>query len=128
MHLGKFCKQQWFEVPAVLHVLVVSVHESIRIGVMPASAVQLVRPDAVGAAQGLLGWVSYMGAACAGAPLALAVQKYGWNVYFTSMIAAAGLLCVLVLPMVNAKSYAQRMAEESSLDSADGSLDATQKS
>ena len=69
-----------------------------------------------------------MGAACAGAPLALAVQKYGWNVYFTSMIAAAGLLCVLVLPMVNAKSYAQRMAEESSLDSADGSLDATQKS
>lgn len=93
-----------------------------------ASDVQLVRPDAVGAAQGLLGWVSYMGAACAGAPLALAVQKYGWNIYFTMMIVAAAILCVLILPMLNLKSYAQRMAEEPSLDVADGSLDVADKS
>lgn len=89
---------------------------------------QLVRPDAVGAAQGLLGWVSYMGAACAGAPLALAVQKYGWNVYFTTMVAAATVLSLLVIPMLNLKSYAQLMAEQPSVDLGDGSQDAAEKS
>jgi MFS transporter, OPA family, sugar phosphate sensor protein UhpC len=90
--------------------------------------VQVVRPDAVGAAQGLLGWISYMGAACAGAPLALAVQKYGWNIYFTTMVAAAVVMSVLVLPMLNVKSYAQRMAEIPSLDLEDERLDAASKS
>ena len=69
-----------------------------------------------------------MGAACAGAPLALAVQKYGWNMYFTAMIAAAAILSVLVLPMLNLKSYAQLMAEQPSEDLGDGSLDASDKS
>jgi OPA family sugar phosphate sensor protein UhpC-like MFS transporter len=68
---------------------------------------QVVRPDAVGAAQGLLGWVSYMGAASAGGPLAYAVQKMGWNFYFSAMTAAAVASCVLVLPMLNLRSYAQ---------------------
>jgi MFS transporter, OPA family, sugar phosphate sensor protein UhpC len=75
---------------------------------------QVVRPDAVGAAQGLLGWVSYMGAACAGAPLAFAVQKLGWNTYFLAMIIAAGIASALVVPMLNLKSYSQRVAEEAS--------------
>lgn len=75
---------------------------------------QVVRPDAVGATQGLLGWVSYMGAACAGAPLAYAVQKFGWGAYFTIMITAAVIACVLVIPMLNLKSYTQRVAERES--------------
>ena len=68
---------------------------------------QVVQPDAVGAAQGLLGWVSYMGAACAGAPLAYAVQKMGWGFYFSAMTAAAVAACVLVIPMLNLRSYTQ---------------------
>lgn len=79
-----------------------------------SSTLQVVRPDAVGATQGLLGWVSYMGAACAGAPLAFAVQKFGWGAYFTAMVTAAVIACVLVIPMLNLKSYTQRMAEASS--------------
>lgn len=70
------------------------------------------QPDAVGATQGVLGWVSYMGAACAGAPLAYAVQKLGWNVYFSAMIGAAVIACVLVVPMLNLKSYNQLQEEE----------------
>lgn len=72
---------------------------------------QVVRPDAVGATQGLLGWVSYMGAACAGAPLAYLVQKMGWSVYFSIMIFAAAAACVLIIPMLNLKSYTQKQAE-----------------
>jgi MFS transporter, OPA family, sugar phosphate sensor protein UhpC len=75
-----------------------------------AIVAQVVRPDAVGATQGLLGWISYMGAACAGAPLAYMVQKLGWSVYFFVMIVAAAIACVLVLPMVNLKSYTQSSA------------------
>lgn len=73
---------------------------------------QVVRPDAVGACQGLLGWVSYMGAAFAGAPIAFAVQKLGWNAYFLTMIIAAAVASALVVPMLNLKSYTQRVAEE----------------
>lgn len=72
---------------------------------------QVVRPDAVGATQGLLGWVSYMGAACAGAPLAYLVQQLGWNMYFTIMTAAAAAACLLVVPMLTLKSFTQRQAE-----------------
>lgn len=66
---------------------------------------EVVRPEAVGATQGLLGWISYLGAACAGAPLAYAVQRFGWSMYFTTMTAAALIACALVLPMLRLKSY-----------------------
>lgn len=69
---------------------------------------QVVRPEAVGACQGLLGWVSYMGAACAGAPLAWATQKYGWSFFFGTMIAASFAACALVVPMLNLKSFVQQ--------------------
>ena len=71
----------------------------------------MVQPDAVGATQGLLGWVSYMGAACAGAPLAFFVQKLGWSTYFTTMIVSACIACALVVPMMGLKSYNQKQAE-----------------
>ena len=71
---------------------------------------QVVQPDAVGATQGLLGWVSYIGAACAGAPLAFAVERMGWSVYFTAMIVSAVIACALVVPMVSLKSWTQARA------------------
>lgn len=69
---------------------------------------ETVSRQAVSACQGFLGWVSYLGAASAGAPLALIVQKYGWNTYFTAMIGSCILAFVLVLPMANLYSNAQK--------------------
>ncbi len=37
-------------------------------------------PDSVGASEGFLGWVAYLGAANAGIPLSIIVKNYGWEV------------------------------------------------
>jgi len=71
---------------------------------------ELVRPDSVGASQGFLGWVAYLGAANAGIPLAMIVQNMGWGAYFTTLMAACGVACLLMAPMVNAMSYNQKKA------------------
>ena len=71
---------------------------------------ELVRPDSVGASQGFLGWVAYLGAANAGIPLAMIVQNMGWGAYFTTLMAACGVACLLMAPMMNAMSYNQKLA------------------
>lgn len=71
---------------------------------------ELVRPDSVGASQGFLGWVAYLGAANAGIPLSIIVKDYGWNAYFTTLLAACGVAVLLLAPMMNAKSYIQAQA------------------
>ncbi|GAB4816547.1 hypothetical protein N2152v2_003593 [Parachlorella kessleri] len=68
---------------------------------------ELVRPDSVGASQGFLGWVAYLGAANAGIPLSYIVKNYGWGAYFSTLLAACGCAVVLLAPMINAKSYVQ---------------------
>ncbi|KAL4438466.1 hypothetical protein ABPG77_000114 [Micractinium sp. CCAP 211/92] len=68
---------------------------------------ELVRPESVGASQGFLGWVAYLGAANAGIPLSIIVKDYGWGAYFTALLAACGGAIVLLAPMINAKSYVQ---------------------
>ncbi|KAI8100349.1 hypothetical protein M9435_006833 [Picochlorum sp. BPE23] len=68
---------------------------------------ELVRPDSVGASQGFLGWVAYIGAANAGIPLSMVVQNMGWGAYFSTLMAACGIAVLLLLPMTNAKSYSQ---------------------
>ncbi|GFH31941.1 MFS domain-containing protein [Haematococcus lacustris] len=45
---------------------------------------ELVSKSAVGASQGLLGLVAYMGAANAGVPLSWVVHHHGWDGYFTA--------------------------------------------
>jgi MFS transporter, OPA family, sugar phosphate sensor protein UhpC len=69
---------------------------------------ELVRPDSVGASQGFLGWVAYLGAANAGIPLSLIVQRMGWNTYFATLIGACAVACLLLSPMLNAQSYNQK--------------------
>lgn len=68
---------------------------------------ELVRPDSVGASQGFLGWVAYLGAANAGIPLSIVVRDFGWGAYFTTLLAACGCAALLLAPMINAKSYLQ---------------------
>ncbi|PSC74706.1 major facilitator superfamily isoform A [Micractinium conductrix] len=68
---------------------------------------ELVRPESVGASQGFLGWVAYLGAANAGIPLSIIVKDYGWGAYFTALLAACAGAVLLLAPMINAKSYVQ---------------------
>lgn len=69
---------------------------------------ELVGPESVGASEGFLGWVAYLGAANAGVPLSIIVKKYGWNTYFMSLLVACGMAILLLAPMVNLKSFVQR--------------------
>ena len=72
---------------------------------------EVVSPSAVGASQGFLGSISYIGSSMAGLPLSLILQHYGWGALFTSLIGACGLTVALLLPLLNAQSYTQRAAK-----------------
>lgn len=72
---------------------------------------ELISPKSVGASQGILGLISYMGAAGAGIPLSYLQVHYGWNGYFTAMIGACVISLALMLPLANAKSYVQTQGE-----------------
>lgn len=73
---------------------------------------ELVRPESVGASQGFLGWVAYLGAANAGIPLSYVVRNHGWPAYFSALLAACGAAILLLAPMINAKSYIQVQEEK----------------
>ncbi|KAG2501306.1 hypothetical protein HYH03_001104 [Edaphochlamys debaryana] len=73
---------------------------------------ELVHPDSVGASQGVLGWVAYLGAANAGVPLSYLITKYGWSAYFTALTAACGVALLLLAPLSRLQSFAQRQATE----------------
>jgi hypothetical protein len=59
---------------------------------------ELVRPDSVGASQGFLGWVAYLGAANAGIPLSYIVKNYGWGEPASGLSLPADLLGLCLLP------------------------------
>lgn len=69
---------------------------------------ELVGPESVGASEGFLGWVAYLGAANAGIPLSIIVKQYGWSAYFSTLIGACVGALILLSPMVNLKSHVQR--------------------
>lgn len=69
---------------------------------------ELVGPDSVGASEGFLGWIAYLGAANAGIPLSIIVKDFGWGAYFTTLIIACGLALLLLSPMTNLRSAVQR--------------------
>ncbi|KAI8474856.1 MAG: hexose-phosphate transporter, major isoform [Monoraphidium minutum] len=69
---------------------------------------ELVGPDSVGASEGFLGWIAYLGAANAGIPLSIIVKDYGWSTYFSTLVGACALALLLLAPMTNLRSYVQR--------------------
>ena len=73
---------------------------------------ELVGRDSVGASEGFLGWVAYLGAASAGYPLSLLVKRCGWPVFFQTLSLTSGLAFLLLSSIGNAKSFTQREAEE----------------
>ena len=71
---------------------------------------ELVGPESVGASEGFLGWVAYLGAANAGVPLSLIVKNHGWGAYFAALLAACAGALLLLAPMVGLRSHVQREA------------------
>lgn len=69
---------------------------------------EIVGPKSVGASEGLLGWIAYLGAANAGVPLSIIVRDYGWSSYFTTLFVSCGMVLLLLTPMINLKSFVQR--------------------
>ena len=51
--------------------------------------------------------MSYLGASAAGVPIALIVQKSGWNAYFVTLLASCAIVVLLLLPTINLKSQEQ---------------------
>lgn len=49
-------------------------------------------------------------ACSAGIPLSVIVKDYGWNAYFSTLVAACFLALLLLSPMVKLRSYVQREA------------------
>ena len=108
--LGAFAAAPASTSPALLWLLVSGVGFALYgpqmlIGLCGAEAVPR---HAVSAALGFLGWVSYLGAANAGVPLAALVQSKGWEAYFSALAACCGIVVLLMVPMALAPSWSQR--------------------
>ena len=71
---------------------------------------EVVGRNSVGASEGFLGWVAYMGAAVAGYPLSLIVKRFGWSIFFRTLVGACFAGFLLLAPISNALSYQQREA------------------
>ena len=69
---------------------------------------EIVGRRSVGASEGFLGWIAYLGAANAGVPLSLLVQQYGLDAFFAALLTSTFVGICLLAPLINAKSYLQR--------------------
>lgn len=72
---------------------------------------EIVGAKSVGASEGFLGWIAYLGAANAGIPLSIIVKDFGWSAYFSTLIGSCGIAIALMLPLVRTKSFVQREAD-----------------
>ena len=79
---------------------------------------EIVGRKSVGASEGFLGWVAYLGAANAGIPLSLLVNKFGWDAFFTALFGACALGILLLTPAFNAPSEVQRQERKQQLKAA----------
>jgi len=72
---------------------------------------EIAGPKAVGASQGFLGWIAYLGAANAGVPISILVKQYGWGAFFTALMASSLIAFCLLVPILNQKSFKQKQLE-----------------
>lgn len=61
----------------------------------------------VATATGVLGWISYMGAAAAGFPLSVVIRKGGWAAYFIMLLVGCvgAILCLMPMWRMKAASH-----------------------
>jgi len=60
------------------------------------AAVELAHKKAAASANGFIGWLAYLGAACAGYPIGKVIEVWGWGGFFT-ILASCGFIAVLLL-------------------------------
>ena len=65
------------------------------------AAAELSHKNAAGTATGFIGWFAYGGAALAGGPFGLLIQKYGWDGYFIALICCAIIAFSTFAPLGN---------------------------
>lgn len=78
------------------------------------AAAELVDKKAAATANGFVGFFGYAGAACAGAPLAHAVERWGWSGFFVTLTICGLIPLLLLLPtwFLTAKEKMQELAEQ----------------
>ena len=69
---------------------------------------EIVGRDSVGASEGFLGWIAYMGAAAAGFPLSVLVKRFGWDAFFRTLLTTCAGAFLLLSTIGNAQSASQR--------------------
>ena len=69
---------------------------------------EIVGRDSVGASEGFLGWIAYMGAAAAGFPLSVLVKRFGWDIFFRTLLTTCAGAFLLLSTISNAQSASQR--------------------
>ena len=72
---------------------------------------EIVGRRSVGASEGFLGWIAYLGAANAGVPLSMLVQQFGWGAFFVALLSACAVAIALLAPITGAQSEVQRAAK-----------------
>jgi MFS transporter, OPA family, sugar phosphate sensor protein UhpC len=60
------------------------------------AAVEIAHKKAAASANGFIGWLAYLGAACAGYPIGKVIETWGWNGFFT-ILTSCGVIAVLLL-------------------------------
>jgi OPA family sugar phosphate sensor protein UhpC-like MFS transporter len=59
----------------------------------------------VGTGNGLLGWIAYIGAACAGEPVAHVVKSFGWGAWFWLLLGSCAAGGALLAPFWSVRTY-----------------------
>ncbi len=76
------------------------------------AAAELSHKNATGTATGFAGWFAYIGAALAGWPLGLAIEKFGWQGFFTAIVASGLLSALCFLPLWSAGEKNKKVIKE----------------
>lgn len=62
------------------------------------AAVEIAHKKAAASANGFIGWLAYLGAACAGYPIGKVIEIWGWNGFFYILTVCGVLSVALLLP------------------------------
>lgn len=68
------------------------------------AAAELSHKKAAATATGFTGWVAYAGAACAGYPLGIITETFGWEGFFVALTACGVIPTLLLLPLWKIKT------------------------
>lgn len=71
------------------------------------AAVEIAHKKAAASANGFIGWIAYLGAACAGYPVGKAIELWGWNGFFAILIACGLVSVALLVPFWRNKEQTQ---------------------